>query len=510
MTKKNEIICLSVILLTAICFRLYKLTSSPPAFYTDESSIAYNAWSIVETGRDEHGASWPMFFEAYGEWKLPVYIYSVALIQWLLGPLDMSVRLPAVIFGVGTVHAMFLWARELLKRTTVHKEVAKIVPFIASLLLAISPWHFQFSRPGFEASSALFFLVCGLWLFYLALNTKKGAYLVLSMIFAVMTVYAYSSARIVTPLVMGVLLLFYIRKFTFRVWIIAALIGFIIALPFIRFSISDQGQVRAKQVSIVYKEEYKHKLPEVFFNNYLVNLSPVYWFNSGDPTIAHMTPHRMSLLYMVELPFFFVGLVYILKKKSRELSLAVILILIGLIPPALAAGNPHALRGLLALPGILLVSAIGAGAVSGYSKDQKVSRLFLVGYLILLAVSALRFLNIYHHKYIYTAVRDWQWDLRLMSEEVLARKQLYHLIYFQEDIHQEAALWDLRIPPQVYLAADNKNVLGNYIFRTKIEEVPVSEDPILWVTRDDKEYDGRLLKTIRLPDGQMGHRLWEL
>jgi len=85
------------------------MTDSPAGLYIDETSIGYNAYSIVETGRDEHGRFMPLFFEAFGEYKLPIYIYSVVLAQLILGPSDLSVRLPSVIFGVLTIPLLFFF-----------------------------------------------------------------------------------------------------------------------------------------------------------------------------------------------------------------------------------------------------------------------------------------------------------------------------------------------------------------------------------------------------------------
>jgi len=57
--------------------RVYKIAEIPPSLYWDEASIGYNAYSIAETGKDEWGESFPLHFRAFGEFKLPVYIYSV-------------------------------------------------------------------------------------------------------------------------------------------------------------------------------------------------------------------------------------------------------------------------------------------------------------------------------------------------------------------------------------------------------------------------------------------------
>src|SRR5581483_5962797 len=69
---------LLVILIAISAFlRLYNVTGDPPALYQDESAIGYNAYSILQTGKDEYGISHPLYFKSFGDYKLPVYIYSV-------------------------------------------------------------------------------------------------------------------------------------------------------------------------------------------------------------------------------------------------------------------------------------------------------------------------------------------------------------------------------------------------------------------------------------------------
>ena len=54
--------------------RIYDISANPPGFFADEASFGYNAYSVLHTGKDEHGQI-AVFFEAFGEYKLPVYIY---------------------------------------------------------------------------------------------------------------------------------------------------------------------------------------------------------------------------------------------------------------------------------------------------------------------------------------------------------------------------------------------------------------------------------------------------
>ena len=68
------------------------LTDRPTGFYLDESSFAWNAWSLVTTGADEHGRSWPLFFESFGDWKTAPYIYLLAAVFAITGPSILAAR----------------------------------------------------------------------------------------------------------------------------------------------------------------------------------------------------------------------------------------------------------------------------------------------------------------------------------------------------------------------------------------------------------------------------------
>ena len=64
----------------------YYVPGHPPGFSIDESSICYNAWTISQTGHDEYGQSWPLFFRGFGEYKSPTIIYTLAALFRIAGP----------------------------------------------------------------------------------------------------------------------------------------------------------------------------------------------------------------------------------------------------------------------------------------------------------------------------------------------------------------------------------------------------------------------------------------
>ena len=81
-----------LITIALIVFYFARLKSNPPGYYIDESSISYNAYTISQTGVDEFGTSWPLYFRSFGDYKNPIYIYLLAGIYRITGPGILTAR----------------------------------------------------------------------------------------------------------------------------------------------------------------------------------------------------------------------------------------------------------------------------------------------------------------------------------------------------------------------------------------------------------------------------------
>src|SRR3990170_3753916 len=102
---------LGAIVVLAAAVRLYDLAANPPGFFADEASYGYNAYSLLHPRKDEDGAPPPPFFKAFGEYKLPVYIYSQIPFIAALGLTETAVRLTTATYGILTVVALYLLVR---------------------------------------------------------------------------------------------------------------------------------------------------------------------------------------------------------------------------------------------------------------------------------------------------------------------------------------------------------------------------------------------------------------
>src|SRR5512136_2620481 len=60
-----EWLCIIVILWVAAGLRFAHLEQVPPSLHVDEAVNGYEAYSLLETGRDEWGNAWPITIRAF-------------------------------------------------------------------------------------------------------------------------------------------------------------------------------------------------------------------------------------------------------------------------------------------------------------------------------------------------------------------------------------------------------------------------------------------------------------
>ena len=131
------------IFIVVVVSHLAGLQASPPALFGDEAAFGYNGWAIAHHGVDQYGVAWPLFFRSFGDYKGPVGVYGVALVNAFLPLTPFIVRLPNAIAGI----ALAMVAGGLGWRLTRSRAVALILILEASF----EPWFFHLSRTMLEA-----------------------------------------------------------------------------------------------------------------------------------------------------------------------------------------------------------------------------------------------------------------------------------------------------------------------------------------------------------------------
>lgn len=398
-------ILLFLIVLFAAVLRFYHISNNPPGLYIDEVSIGYNAYSILTTGKDEHNVSHPLWFKAFGEYKMPVYIYATATSIKFFGKNEFAVRFPSALFGTLTVFLLYFLIKELFRLDIKNKQKKKIeiIALICAFLLAISPWHLQFSRAGFEATAALFFyLLANLFVLFFV-RKKQYSFLVLSIFFYALTMYTYDGYRILTPVtVLAAFVWVVLEKYTTKTKIsLLAILFFLLSLPLLQFSLTAQGRERFSQTSAFaeYKTvslaDYVKIYPMFFVKNYTSYFSSQFLFVSGDGIGRHQMPN-FGELPLWQFPFLLSGLFFLVRLNGRVKYLILFLLFVAPLPAALARPNPHALRSLpLVIP---FVTITAFGIISLLTQYKKYA--FLIG-IIILCMGVYEFATYLHFYYVH-------------------------------------------------------------------------------------------------------------
>ena len=182
------------------------LPHNPPCCFPDEPSTAYNAWAIAERGRDQYGARFPLYFQAFGEFRSPVQIYVMAGLFKVLGPHLLVGRYLTRAAMFATI-ALLGW---LGYRITGRRSVAALV----ALLGLTTPQLYEISRLGTEGPLLLLPLAVFLLVLQRASTRERWTPLTglaLAVPLAV-AAYTYPTARPLAPLLALGTLLFLTRR----------------------------------------------------------------------------------------------------------------------------------------------------------------------------------------------------------------------------------------------------------------------------------------------------------
>src|SRR3989344_5967513 len=157
--RKRTVLLLVVIVIIATFLRLYHITTTPPGLYPDEAMNGSNAQEAIATG------NYKVFYpENNGREGLFMNIQAMSLMAFGVNE-PWALRFPSAIFGIFTVLGLYFLTRELF---------GKEVGLLATFLLATSFWHIMFSRIGFRAIMAPFFITWALYFLLKSFNRARS------------------------------------------------------------------------------------------------------------------------------------------------------------------------------------------------------------------------------------------------------------------------------------------------------------------------------------------------
>ena len=479
--KKIVWLSLLTIVLMGSSLRFYKLGAIPNSLNWDEVSWGYNGYSIAETGRDEWGNLFPLSFKAFGDYKQPVYVYLTALSIKLFGLTPFAVRFPSALLGSLTVLVTYFLVKELLMDKEEQEDknlVTKYVPLLTAGLLALSPWHIQFSRVAYEANVGLFFVILGVWMFIKGINKKSWQLLYGSIISLTLSAMTYHSEKIFTPILFVGLLMYGYRflvlnkRLAFGLAVLFIVLNSIWALDFRTTArgrsvtiFSNQTKVLAPSIEYIEFDRQNNDILGVvlhnrrvvyalkYAENYLAHFNPVFLFITGDD-VRHHAP-GMGVLYMVSLPFIHLGFRNIVLQSGRGGKLLLFWFFLSPVAAALAIDAPNASRSLIFLPTWQVFEAIGLLSFLRYLftlKHTWISKLVVSLIIVLIAGNVLYYI---HHYFVHTNheyQRAWQYGYK--EAITLISNYSDKRVFFDTSIEQAYIfyLFNTKYDPARYIA----------------------------------------------------------
>jgi 4-amino-4-deoxy-L-arabinose transferase-like glycosyltransferase len=542
---------LLALFLLALALRVWALGDVPPGLDPDEAALGYNAYSILRTGRDEHGALFPLLFESFGDYKRPVAIYAAVPFLAVLGATPLAIRLPVAVAGALSIVALYAVAGLLYRSRT--------LALVAAGLLVVSPWHLQFSRAAREVCWLLLAILTMVALLLGAAHARgrrAGVLLLLAALSFVVALYSYVSGPVLTPLVAVVLLAAYLSRWRRvpRAWLggaaLVALLGTAtVALQFLQGSASARfaqvsvfGSPSVAALSAQRLARSPHDGPlallqhplaigaRLAVDGYLAHFDPTYLFTRGDAEWRHHSSDAAHL-YLWDASLIAAGLWQAVKHWRRPAMLAAGgWLLVGPLPAAFAESAPHALRAIGMLPAWYLVAAAGARPLWRWLRR----RAWQWDWLLLLALGVAYYLYAYHRYYPVEHGRAWSSGtaeaMRAAQVEVAAGRFDRAVISARSGFSYVQVLYATAYDPARYLAAGGTrlNPAGTYVFPPfELRDINFQTEPrtpgVLYVVGAGTGLppDARVVQTIKdaagrdaallvsLPAGQPGARLYQ-
>jgi len=527
---KFFLLLLTLVFGIALIFRFYKLSEYPVSLSMDEVAIGYNAYSILKTGMDEWGVKMPLAFRSVGDFKPAVDIYLTVPFIAIFGLTEFAVRAPVALLGSLTCVIIVLFLIEM--------GFNKGSSLLTGIWFAIVPWHVHFSRGSFEAVTALFFVVLGVWTFLKSQSAKSYFYAFIAVISFSLSVWAYHAERLFIPLfVIGLVIVWKNRlKFIFqdkKKLLIILIILLVFALPFLHLMLFS-GAVKTRALStsvfreqslikVMHNGEYDNFKQLLFDNDYYLIFRHIagkylnyfdlrFWFWKG---MAFTPPgfFDSGLFYTVDLPLILAGIYMIWAGKNKKIrTLFLLWFFLGPLPAAFTMNEQHPLRALIWLP----VFAIAMASVYSYffSRKFKPSILRYI-YIVLVLFNVLYLKDIYFRQFPRYFSEYWQYGYKQIALFACQNKDRYKNIVITDTfgslgplntgIPYIYVLFYCNYDPLIY-----QNRKSGDIYNIKLRRINWSEDKELdnsllvaapWDFALDPPADEKIIKTIKYPGG---------
>ena len=349
MTSAQRWLLAGVVVLAAF-LRFAALERVPYGVNQDEASRAYDAYSLLQTGHDQHGNPWPLTLESFSRFRdnaSAIAVYAALPTTALLGPGVLAVRIPSAIAGVLAVAGLAYVGYALSRRWS--------VGILAAFILAVSPWHLTLSRTGHEAVWATTLFTLGLAAFLRGMQRPR--WLILAAVAWAATLYGYPIAKLFVPLAaLGFAVVYWPELRRQLRWVAVAVgVGVVLLIPMLAHQLSLPDAGRLNEI-LIFSPGKPAWFPALAMNvSRYVN--PFDWF--GARTSAGPLDWIAVLL---GIPLFFIS-ARAMSMRRGMLVLVTGVLFLSIIPAVVTDSNPNQLRASYLVMWIALVGAWGLTAL---------------------------------------------------------------------------------------------------------------------------------------------------
>src|SRR5258708_1753429 len=298
-------------LIVAAIIRLPFFGQVPGGLNRDEAALGYNAYSLLKTGKDEYGKSWPISITSFGDEKLPGYVYTLIPFIAIFHLNTFSIRLPSLLSGFAVIIGMGILALQLGNGIELNPRQRVYLSFLAMLFMAISPWANHFSRVAYEAHLALALFIFGVVTHQHALSLvdkmHQRTFLVLAAFCWAATLLTYHSYHIFTPLfVLALLILDFkrIKKIDLSSLLIASAIGLFAVILLLKGGVLQANLVKSQGISPFHREDLMEQATE--FRSVMPGKNALYERLMFNAVSEGITRFVQNYLYVFAADFFFV------------------------------------------------------------------------------------------------------------------------------------------------------------------------------------------------------------
>lgn len=476
-----------VLFIVALLLRFYQLDICPQGINQDEAMAVLNARSILETGKDLSGNTFPAEFVAWGNGGQSVLLaYSMLPFIKIFGDGLNIIRLVPVIYSILGLISFYYLAKCFLS-----DGKALVVTTFATF----SPWHFMQSRWGLDCNLMSHLWILGILLLIKGMSDKRLYYISAAIFGLSMYSYGISFYTITFYLISGASYLLYKHLITFKQIFGCILIYLTISLPidmtmfvnaFHLDTITIGGitmplladQIRSNDILLLNYSFDQLLTNARFLGNILISQFDGLWFNSN---------FFFGSIFMCSMPFALVGCVKVVymahtSADTKERAIYMLLwlyVLISLLS-GLITKEVNVSRINFVFYGLMLLVGIGISTLDGSFSLWK--KAVYAMYLI----NIIGFMLMYFTLWAQTSGFFPDYEMAIARAAGIDKDKCAVVVeYNSPDIARILTMYEQKVPAIEY---QDGTFDERYTFYESVNELDFSKkDDTVYVVRKDDE-----------------------